>query len=441
MSRLPIKTILIALLGLLLSIGCNWIYRFGLIRETGSGKPRQAIFSSQPSVEFDKRWLGGWPLKYYAAVESAGGARTVAYSTIRLVGNIAIWAIAICILAGLEYRAFRQSEKRIPIDDSSSGRGNESSSTENVKAFQLSDLLIVVLVLACAFSYAGGIYRTSAAHRQLKKDLFESGNSAQMSIRLPAWVISKLPLAISSWFARVDSVNLYGATTDQLRHALAVASPESLRIYGGNYDLRILDEALADPFLTILEISGRKVDEELIASIGSAKQLRFLGLSATNVTRVSLNSLGVMPSLRSMDLEHTEFTLDSTEMIPWSSTIRSLHLPRPAPGKSCVHRLEAWPSLESIKCDGPLEYRNDSPVVLVLHDLPRLTSVALDTLQVFELDLKRLPALDKIEPLRTNLLQRVVPGENVPELIWVSQLSTEDVAIELESMVQRSDSP
>ncbi len=408
MKRPTFARLALFLLVILCAVACNWIYRYEEVYRSGN----KVIADYRGQITEVERYLGGWPSKYYVCCSYSNDLQFSSWSYTRLLGNVAVWTAILLAVVGYELHA--QSRQ---VADSKAGR----------RKLSIVDLLVATFLVAMVLFYIQTLRSRTAAHRELAQRLATTGGNAIQTTYLPAPFGKWMPGYVKGMFSRLSDVSLVSPSDEQLQEILQLTQLSQLRIGGGDYDLRLLDSIAEKPFLREIRISGRPIDAELISAIGSAKQLQAINLMRTSATAELLLGLGTMPALRDMNLIHTDVKLTQTEPPVWSSNVRILALPRPPQGMQAELRIQGWPKLEELTCSEYDEYRNTEVMAVQLSDLPELTELWLDALQLFDLELDGLPKLKKVSQLHWQVEQRTPPTQEVPSFPWVRKLTVSNV--------------
>ena len=415
------------LVGLLVS---NWIYSIQVI-SLGSERTRANLVLDDANVitstidgllteSEGKYWAGGWPFKYYVRVEHAGLPPLVVWSLYKTTLNGLVWILFALILWGY----FRLTNR---------GKTPESGTARpRTGQVGLMDLLIVMLVIALGFGYWRLWIRRLNDEKELVSSIEKMGGNCELGIIVPKILTTYLPEVYLTNFSRIVSARLELPSEELLKRVMQLPELRRLRLGGGNYDLKQLSLLRELPYLSELRVSGRELDGATIAAIGSCKQLVSLNLMRTNVSTEGMQAMSQMPRLGKLNLVHTAVDFSKLESLIWSKTLTELVLPHPGNSSPTDHALgdgvcsrislRGWPVLQTLICNEFDELENRSCVELDISDCPRLKTIALDTLQRFDLILNNLPALESVKSVDSQWRTRVRNTERIGCDPWVRRL-------------------
>ncbi|MEM7475976.1 MAG: hypothetical protein AAF483_13365 [Planctomycetota bacterium] len=399
MASRRIVSIAVALLVLAAAIAANWIYPYEVYARVDT----QAIYSDLMSRQVDLRSdsileptlpgdfrLGGWPFRYYYSRETIDGSMLTALSYPKLGLNILSWGLLFAFCYGYEFLIQRRRKT-----DSSAGSKQEK------RRLSLSDLLVVTAVIACVLVYVRSVYKAAAVHSDLAASIVESGGSAGRVAYGPSILKGRLPDAIVQSLMRLSRAEVIQPTDAQVKALMELRTVEELLLSGGEYDLRLLDGLKRKTSLRGLRVAGRKIDAQLIVSIGSAKQLERLSLIFTNVTAEGMEALGEMPVLYGVDLANTDVYLEQDSLPAWGRNVMVLSLPSST--SEARQRLVDWPQLRTVRVEDPNSVWSSTEIQLELRDLPNLTHVRLESTRQFQFSAENVPRLHTIGSAQTRV--------------------------------------
>ncbi len=410
------QTIVTAIGFVIAMVAANWVYtieeairteeRYRTAQNQSPGKYPIDNISMNLECSY---WAGGWPLKFYSRVESLDLPALHSFSMARFAANLLIW-IAIAAFIAIYIRL-------------SQGKANteQSFAPRRIGQIKLLDLFAVLFVIAGMFGYWRLWTQQQQFEEQVAKNIVEQGGMSEVQVIAPRILKLVVPQAYLPVFARITSATLESPTDEILDKVLSVPELRSLRLGGGEYDLRKLDRLHKLPYLRELRVSGRELDGAAIAAIGSCKQLLSLNLMRTNVSNEGIEAISDLPRLRSMNLVHTSVTFSQEKKPGWSRTVQDLFLPHPGRetaadpslgDRICAkHVIREWPELRILRCIEHDELENKNCVELEIADCPRLAKIGLDVFQRFDLRLSNLTDLEQISAELPQWETRLSAGE------------------------------
>ena len=384
--------------------------------------------------------FAGWPFKFYQSIGAAGELRVASFKWSAMLLTICFWSLvplAIVLYEQLIFRKRIRSDKlEFEEDDSERGVTQESPNVLNSKlqrpnkpkrrSLQLADIFVVTALIAGVFGFWQTIRKRGELDKKLATEVTNKGGGAKRSAMLP-WIASEL-LRVGGHAACLRTTEVRLVNPDDALLAKVVALPylRTLNIAGGNYDFRTLNHLSTNPLFTEIGIVGRPLNADAIAAIRSMQSLRKLNLMRTNITAAGVAAIG-QPRLLELNLVHTDVQLSELGSPAFAKTLKKLSLPHPRKGGGDSLRLEDWPELVELSCYEYDELLNREPVALILKNLPKLTTVELDGLQMFNVDFEQLPSLTKFEPTFLQWEQRTTPQQVVPSFVWAGRLRIKNV--------------
>ena len=384
--------------------------------------------------------FAGWPFKFYQSIGAAGELRVASFKWSAMMLTICFWSLVPLVIVLYERLIFR---KRIRSDklefeegDSERGAAQGNPNVPNPKlqrlskpkrrSLQLADIFVVTALIAGVFGFWQTLRKRGELDKKLATEVTNKGGGAKRSAMLP-WIAREL-LRVGGHAACLRTTEVRLVNPDDALLAKVVALPylRTLNIAGGNYDFRTLNHLSTNPLLTEIGIVGRPLNADAIAAIRSMQSLRKLNLMRTNITAAGVAAIG-QPRLLELNLVHTDVQLSELGSPAFAKTLKKLSLPHPRKGGGDSLRLEDWPELVELACYEYDELLNREPVALTLKNLPKLTTVELDGLQMFDVDFEQLPSLSKLEPTFLQWEQRTTPQQVVPSFVWAGKLRIKNV--------------
>ncbi|MEM9589466.1 MAG: hypothetical protein AAGA03_19445, partial [Planctomycetota bacterium] len=369
--------------------------------------------------------VAGWPYRYFRSDRaSIAGGNPDWWSTTAIVWNLG--AAALLVVAAM-VTIFIRARKR-PV-------GSTADATDGKKrkrrAISIADLLALTLLAALPFAF----YQWMQAQRRREEQelaFLPTSSSYVRSTELPVWVRDYIPSAwipetLLAAMSRVTDVSLQNPDSDALKHALQLPHLRTLRLGGGDYDLKLLRSLPNFASLKLLHLTGRSIDAETLALIGQMKRLRSLDLSRTNLVADSLKALtpsrgGKIDGLRELALVDTGIRLSDVHELPFRETLWYLHLPRPLSGESDRIELSGLPQLQSLWIHSNDRRLNPALVEIDLQQIPKLKWLTLDRLQKVRIDLEDLPELGVIRTRDFMWGARVGSEESIPGALWADAI-------------------
>lgn len=367
-----------------------------------------AIDDDLTELSAARRYMAGWPQTFYIKIDYDDLPSYSQFNWQNLTINLMFWFLAIAGFVLYESRIHRLWK---------------ANSGENKRRLTIVDLFVCTGLIAGLIAYWRALEQRSAAEAALAVDIAEGGGSTVQTLSLPQTRFKFLPNAMRWRLQRVSEVTLNSPSPELLAKAMSLPYLTTLYIGGGDYDLNLLRGLASKPLLSVLRVSGRRLDPQAVATLASIQQLQSLNLMRTNITSKALQPLTAMPRLQALNLVHTDVELADIGTLSSSKTIRSLYLPHPAAGRGDHLKLDGWPELRKLSCNEYDERPNNEPVILELKQLPKLRTLSLDSLQVFDLQLDQLPELSELHPLHSQWQTRVSQEETVPNAVSVRKLS------------------
>ena len=418
------QRIFIAAVFLFTLVASNWIYSIGSIGPDSSSKRVTGDEVSQIDTEMDLSdkiaWVGGWPYKYFLRVENDGVAPLWVWSSFRFFLNILIWSIAAGVISVYFLWTRRQRD------------AESIAQRPRMGQVGLADLLILMLLLALMFGYWRLWIERVRQENDVLAAIEKQGGNCGMNIVVPSPIASILPTYYASIFSRITSVSLNSPNDEILGRVLALPELRRLRIGGGIYDLKKLEQLRTLPYLRELRVSGRELDGQAVAAMGACKQLVSLNLMRTNISTEGLQALSEMSRLRALNLVHTAVDCSKIGKARWLDTVQELVLPHPSASKPINPELgdgvcektvlQGLPQLQFVYCQEFDELENGNCMVLEISDCPRLTDIGLDAFQRFDLVLRNVPQLKRVHALHAQWSSRMRANESIGLDPWLRKI-------------------
>ena len=339
--------------------------------------------------------MGGWPFTYVVTNTFADGAPSTHFNLGRLAANILF--IAGAMVAGwlYEWRA----------NHSSSSKPKSKNHFFN-RRFSLSDLVLLLSLVGIWLGY----WQSLASHVKDQAEKLEARADqkmlASLSVTLPDWLEKRTLGSNRLPFMRIRKLELDKPDNETLRFALSLDSLQSLRIGGGTYDLKWLNQLRKLPCLHDLRVSGRELNAEAIAAIANCKQLQSLNLMRTNITATGVHALGQLPHLRTLNLVHTDVRLEELGHPPIADNVTALALPHhPSVAEELI--IEDWRELRSLQVFEYDTLSSSQPLRITLRRLPKLAHLNLDFFRILDVTLDEVPNLQQFESIAQQAANRV----------------------------------
>ncbi len=397
---------------LVTSIAINWPYQYAAVGTAPSGQiDSQVDFKKQRQNQIPV--MGGWPTRYLVAYPSIHSGKEYRYfSLIALLGNVAIAASVMGIV--LLYMVRRQ--RRIHAGKLAKGSLN------------IADLLIATFLLAAPFAWWQRAGQAREDDIALQQQIAAAGGAAVRNAWLPEVLVQRVPTSLTQQLQRLREVRLEEATNVLVAKLVDHGHLTTVRLGGGDYDLRLLDKLVSNPHVSDLRVAGRVVDTRTLQAIAAHRHLDTLNLMRTNVSSESLALLGPLRELQRLNLVHSDVALKDLNVPEWSDTIRELDLPHPLPGDRDSLLIDGWPQLEMLRINELDTLRNPVPMVVVLKNLPSLKNLQLDNFQKFDLTLHNIPLLEQITNRFFEWRSRIPRGGTAPGSLWCSRFIATQMA-------------
>jgi hypothetical protein len=398
-------------------IASNWVYSIHLVLnapqslDVAIDAPKAIIVDNLLSDSVGVYWTGGWPFKYYVHVEHDGLPPFTTFSFYRLLLNAAVWGT----IASLMWGYLWLSNRKVSIESES-----EKPRTGQIG---LLDLFIVMLVLALCFGYWRLMMARLNDEKAIASLIASFGGSAEESVVVPKVIANLVPTMYHPFFNRIVGVTLESPTDEVLARVLALPELRRLRLGGGTYDLKRLNELRSLPYLSVLRVAGRELDSSAVAAIGSCKQIVSLNLMRTNISTKGMAAISDLPRLEKLCLIHTPVDISKLETPKWKNVLTELVLPHPGNTTAvnpelgddvCAKLvLRNWPALQVLTCNEFDELANRSCVVLEVDNCPELSEIRLDQLQRFDLFLNNLPSLTRVATISSQWKTRIRKTDSI----------------------------
>ena len=404
----PMRALLVnLLLGIGLAVVINWPYQQASVSASFALNSPVDL----PMSDMKLPRVGGWPYRYVVSFSERGDLPAASvFSGRALFYNVGIALIPIILFSVYAYR-------RTLL-----GRG-----VRKKRNVTIGDLLLITLVLAGGFGLWQKVSSDDEAERKLAAKIRSAGGNTSMQAWVPEIFDDYLPAALTNKLRRICAVKIESPPDELLGELVRIPNLSSLRIGGGQYDLRTLDGLANRPMIHDLRVAGRVLDARSLQVIASLPRLQTLNLMRTNVDANSIQLLDNIAGLEGLNLIHSDVKLAELGKPGWSSSIQELHLPHPQQGDSDSLMIEGWPKLQKLMINEYDSTTNSTPMVVVLKDLPELQSLGIDGFQKFDLTLDNLPMLSGFEAQYFEWRLRIPNGGTVPGVAWVSRLIAKDI--------------
>ncbi len=235
--RAALLTVMVLGLGV---VALNWPYRYTVAMSQGLGGMTTPVDFSP--VADDPPRLGGWPFRFfvsYDATETQAAYRVIALCA--LLYNVGLAILPIALAAIYIYRRSR----RIAVGKLSG------------KRITIADLLAITLLLAIPLGLWQRLTAVSKSEQEFAKQIQTQGGGVQLQAWVPAFLASRLPEALTSRLKQIRAVRLESATDQLLAQVVQQPGLTTLRVGGADYDLRLLDRLVSNPFIHDLRVAGR----------------------------------------------------------------------------------------------------------------------------------------------------------------------------------------
>ena len=360
--------------------------------------------------------LGGWPFTYIVTNIFPEGPTSTHFNVARLAANILLIAAAMVACWLYEWRANNSSSQ------------HESKNHFFKRRFSVSDLVVLLSLVGIWLGY----WQSLASHVKNQANKIEARADqkmlASLFVQLPAWLEKRTLLADRHWFMRIRKLELDQPDNETLQFALSLDSLQSLRIGGGTYDLKLLNQLRKLPCLHDLRVSGRALNAEAIAAIASCQQLQSLNLMRTNITAAGVHALGQLPYLRALNLVHTDVRLQELGRPPFADNVAALALPHhPNVAEELV--LEDWRELKSLQVFEYDTLASTQPLRITLRRLPKLANLDLDFFRILDVTLDEVPNLQQFQSIAQQAVNRVRKNDYDKSICLINSLKIRNSGI------------
>lgn len=400
-----------------------WTYKELHVETIGNGVVFGNFTSNPMSMV-----LAGWPCRFYQSVGLVGEESIETFSWASLAADTLTWTL---LAAAIWYYRNSRKQPSAKQDDETGFETSEkvvatnpASSRRKDGNLKLSDLFILTAIVAIVFGYWKLLQSRSAADKVIADEIALSGGSVTLISRLPSWTQNFTSL--HETFRRINEVRLLNPDNEVVKQIVELPYLTTLNVCGGSYDLNALQFLSQNPMLVDLAIVGREIDSSLVEAIRKIRSLKMLNLMRTNITSEGVQAIE-QPNLRVLNLIHTDVRLANLGKPRFANSLRTLLLPRPPVGEGDSLVIEGWPELEEIGCFEYDEKLNDETVTVILVNLPELELLKLDSLQLFDLELDRLPQLKSLEQVNNQWDERTTAKQVVPSWPWIRRLKIQSV--------------
>lgn len=347
----------------------------------------------------------GWPWRYWQRFEHAAAAEIVHFDRTSLGLNIAFTLLIVTLLCGIGW-ATRKLPRRLTI----------------------TDVLLATSLAAVPFAFWQSHRRSlepvadverwdgSAATAELRPRDAERHDDSLVSF--PIWA--------GDYPRRYTRVCL-NRPDDQAVAALAdIDELSGLSLVGGDYTSDALNGLPNRDQLQSVGLSGRVLDNGIVAWLATLHNVRQLSLRRTNVTAETLHRLyadrpAAAERLRSLDLVDTAVTPDAFSRLSIADrfpNLTELLLPRPERDGGGELVISGHRNLKTLSVLALDRFANPTPLTVRLSNLPELESILMDQCQRMTLDLKDLPKLQSITSVDFAVEQRLIDDDRVPVSVW-----------------------
>ncbi|QEG39906.1 leucine-rich repeat domain-containing protein [Roseimaritima ulvae] len=356
----------------------------------------------------------GWPAKFYYRYEHGDGVPGYTkWLPTSLLLNVGLSLGVLLIVIFWQWRA---AKVRGPADET------------RRRQVSIADLILLTFLISLPLGYWQWLKHYEQRELAIAKQLQRYG-SYQRSAELPTFLVPYLPGPFVDACMRVTDIDLNAPDDEAMAAAMQLPYLRTLRIGGGQYDLRHLDPLPNFTHLTVLQLSGRVLDARCVQVVAATERLRLLDMSRTNLSAAAVAVIGDLPRLRTLELVDTGVQLAELTAPISPTTLNQLHLPRPDPGVSDELTISGYPELQTLAFYSRDAGLNASPLKLNIADLPKLNSLQLDLLQKYSLHLERLPVLAKVDVLSTDWQHRILASESFSFAPWMTSLTIDDLAV------------
>lgn len=356
----------------------------------------------------------GWPAKFYYRYDHGDGVPVYTqWSPAALLLNVGLSLGALLVIVLGQRRA---AKVRDPAD------------VTRRRQVSIADLILLTFLISLPLGYWQWLKHYEQRELTIAKQLQRYG-SYQRGAELPAFLIPYLPGPFVDACMRVTDIDLNAPDDEAVAAAMQLPHLRSLRVGGGQYDLRHLDVLPNLTHLTVLQLSGRVLDARCVQVVSTTERLRLLDMSRTNLSAAAVALIGQLPRLRSVELADTGVQLAELTAPISPATLNQLHLPRPEPGISDELTISGYPVLHTLVLYSRDAGLNASTLKLNITDLPKLNILQVDLLQKYSLHLERLPVLAKVDVLATDWQHRILDSESFSLSPWIESLTIDDLAV------------
>ena len=348
--------------------------------------------------------LAGWPTHFRIAHRFSSDDNEVQYKWIKLVSNVLFWLFVVAILVW------------------------GTRPKPGKKGISLSDLLILVAVIASGMGYWQFRVRQAEADRKVASKLSESGTVVKQSF-VPKILKPYLPVSAVELWTRATAVDIQDPTAEQVEAMCRLGHLRSIRIAGGDYDLASLSRLPSMPHLQDLRVAGKELDGQTVLAISDCRLLTQLNISQTNCGPNAPLHLSKLPRLKRLMALETLVPYNAWDQNEIKNRVVSLNLTRPPTGSGGELKFSEWQNLKSLTLRSLDGFSNSNRFRITLHDMPELDSLLIDNFQYVDLDLQRLPKLETVQGTIGNYRRRLADDEVVSHGAWAGKTVLKDMPV------------
>lgn len=386
----------------------NWPMRYVEANPQWIGKSE---FKMLPVQQLDRMpTMAGWPLRYHIHVDDGMAGQPRYWSWFNLFGNVVIASGCMSAVIGLVWL-------RSDWIDRSTDPGRSK------KRFEIGLAIgVLVLPLLMLAPVAIGTYRQN----QLIQRLSANGNVFRSSW-MPAPIADQLPRGVVRLFSRIRRVQLSNPDESTVRVVVGLKELIQFDSNAGTFDASLLGPLSDRPHFSALTLSRHQIGKPEWDVIDRLPWLQALSLADSKVDTAMIPRVGSVAGLQTINLAKTNVPLSSLEKPAWSETIQTVILTRPRDGFGDSLTIDGWPELQTLVVARSDRGMNDNELRLKLVDLPRLSRLSLDRLQLHALEFRNLPLLTRIND---DSIQVDLPDDDerwLPAMDWYSEVVLENL--------------
>jgi len=238
---------------------------------------------------------------------------------------------------------------------------------------------------------------------------------------VPRSIVRVFPAAVFGSFSRVRGLTFINPSKETVGKAIPFQTIRSLSFIGATPNESQMRQLIQNNELKSLNFAFLSLTAEVKSTVGELKGLRRLTIETCLGLNDGLGELTQCEKLESLEIVNSDLRLANLPTNGWPKFLTALHVSRPYQGSDRL-KLSGLQNLKTLNVARTDNHFNEDLVTVILHELPRLENLTLETSQKFSLSIDVAPRLASIIHSEQDQYSIMNRSGVVPASPWIQSL-------------------